>query len=365
MKRYYFYLVLLCMFINTIFFVPRLLLNDRFNGMVMAMVMSIVIGSSCAILFTKSMGKFPGQGISDIFKHWLPGFVRVPLLLYFGIMWTIAGSIILISFTMISIRFLNPEASVMIVLLCFCGIGCWAAIHRPQSILYVTEVVICLNLPVIAYIMYKALTSSWFKWDAVLILGDYAFKFPTWKALSAATYSFAGYINLSVYNREFKSTKIKMLWLIPIIGIVVLFTSVVVPVGLLGIDKVDSYIYTWITSADTLRMKFGLIERVLYLFLFVYIGFSLSFITITWNIGSKLIVECFQKQTIQFKKWAIPTQAVCCVLIAVITFIGGLILTDKLLIQFVTQWLMLRFGGEITLVALVVWLAWRSVRKHG
>ncbi len=365
MSRYFFYLYLICMFINTIFFVPRLLLEQRFNGAVMAMVVAVVLGSVFAILFLKAIGKFPGQGISDIFERSLPGFIKTPLLFFFGIMWAIAGSIVLIAFAIIAIRFLNPESSVMILLLIFCGIGCWTATHSSQSILYVIEIVIILSLPVVAYIMYKALTSNWFEWDAVLILSDYAFKIPSWQTVSVATYSFAGYINMAVYNREFQPSKIRMLWLIPIIGVVVLFVSAVVPIGLLGIDHVDYYIYTWITSADTLIMEFGLIERVVYLFLFVYIGFSLSFVTITWNIGSELIAECFKKRTLKIKKMSIPIRVLSSILIAVATFVGGMMSTDKMLIHFVSNWLMLRLSAEILLVAMIVWMAWRSVRKHG
>lgn len=365
MSRYFFYLYLVCMIINTIFFIPRLLLEERFNGAVMAMIVAVVLGSTYAILFTKAMGKFPGEGIDDIFKRTLPGIVRIPLLFFFGIMWAIAGSIVLIAFATIAIRFLNPEASLTVLLLCFCGICCWTSAHRPQSILFVTEIIMCLNLPVVAYIMYKSLTSQWFVWDAVRILGDYTFKAPTWKSLSAAVYTFTGYINLAVYNREFKHAKLRMLWLIPIIGVVVLFASIVVPVGLLGVDHVDDYIYTWITSADTLRMHFGVITRIVYLFLFVYIGFSLAFITITWNIGAKLIASCFKKQTLRIKKRVIPIHLLGTVSFAIATFIGGMMLTDKMLIDFVGHWLLLRLGGESLLVAMIVWMAWRSVRKHG
>jgi len=365
LSRYFFYLYLICMFINTIFFIPRLLLEQRFAGGIMAMIVAVILGSAFALLFMKAIGKFPGKGITEIFKRALPGFIRVPLLFFFGVMWAIAGSLVLIAFAAIAVRFLNPESSLTILLICFCGISCWAASHRPQSILYVSEIVVCLNLPVIVYILYKALTSNWFEWDAVRILSDYTFKIPSWKAVAAATYSFAGYINMAVYNREFKPSKIRMLWLVPVIGMIVLFSSIIIPVGLLGVDNTDDYIYTWITSADTLYMKFGLIYRVVFLFLFVYIGFSLAFITITWNIGSKLIADCFKKQSLQIKKLKIPITVLCCILFAVVTFIGGMMSTDKSLIHFVANWLMVRLGAEMLLVAMVIWMAWRSVRKRG
>lgn len=365
MSRYFFYIYLTCMFINTIFFIPRLLLEERFSGAIMAMMIAVVLGSAYAILFMKAIAKFPGQNIADIFERMLPRAIRVPQLVFFGIMWAISGSIVLIAFATIAIRFLNPEASLTILLFCFCGICCWSSAHEPKSILFVTEIVMWLNAPVIAYIMYKSITSNWFVWDAIRILSDYTSKLPSWKALAAATYTFTGYINMAVYNREFKPAKIRMLWLVPIIGIVVLFTSIIVPVGLLGVDHVDDYIYTWITSADTLHMQFGVITRIVYLFLFAYIGFSLVFITLTWNIGAKLIASCFKKQTIQIRKLAVPMHLPWSIVFAVVTFVAGLFTTDKMVIEFVGQWLMVRWAAESFLVATIVWMAWRSVRKHG
>ena len=86
-------------------------------------------------------------------------------------MWPFAGSVILIAFTIITLRFLNPETSLMMLLFCYCGICWWASTYRPQTILYVTEIIILFSLPVVLYIMYKAITSKWFDWSSLRISG--------------------------------------------------------------------------------------------------------------------------------------------------------------------------------------------------
>ncbi|WP_123040312.1 GerAB/ArcD/ProY family transporter [Cohnella candidum] len=360
MSRYFFYLFLMCMFINTIFFVPRLLMNERFDGAIMSVILAVIIGSTSAILFTKAMRKFPGEGLPEITARMLPGFLRIPLLLFLGVMWAIAGAVILISFSMITLRFLNPEANATVLLLCYCTVGAWSARFRPVAILNLAEFIIVLNSPFVLYIMFKTLSSPWFDWDSVKILSDYVLHPPTWTAVAAASYPFTGYINMALYNRAFNQTRLKGLWLIPIIGVSILFVSFVVPIGLLGIDSSGDYLYTWITAADTLRMQYGFIERVVYLFLFIYIGFSLLFVTVTWNVGALLIRDCFKRRNLTIKKVKVPLATIICVSFAAATLIAGIYLDDKSLIGFVAHWQILRLASETFLVLLVVWLSWRN-----
>lgn len=349
------------MLINTIFFVPRILLAERFDGAIMALVAAVGIGSALALVFTKSLGRFPGKGLPEIFASYLPLSIRTPILLFLGIMWGIAGSIILIAFSFITNRFLSPETSPELLLVCFCGICCWASTRKPSAIISVTEVIMLVNLPIVAFIMYKSFSQKLFDWDSVKLMTDYTFKIPSWTLLAAATYPFTGYINFALYNRYFKELKVAHLWLIPVIGAFVLFTSIIVPIGLLGSSAAGDYLYTWISAADTLRMQFGFIERVVFLFLFIYIGYSLLFVTITWNIGIKLICGCLPQRLKKTKRSRIV--ALWCVagVIAAVTYWTGVISNDKGMIDSVKIWLNLRLGSEIVLVALTAFLA----RLHG
>jgi hypothetical protein len=350
------------MFINTIFFVPRLLLRERFHGAVLGILFAIVIGSVFAFVFTKAMSQYPGQGISEIFRQRMPSWIRVPFLLFLGCMWGTAGCIIILAFSNITLRFLSPETDPTVLLLCYCGICMWTATFRPRAVLHVAEFVIILNLPFVLYIMYKSLTNPLFDWNEVKVLSDYVWRMPSWNVLSAATYPFSSYINLALYNRMYKSTKVTHLWLIPLIGTFVLLVSFVVPIGLLGVDAVSDYLYVWITATDSLRMEFGFIERVSYLFLFIYIGFSLLFVTVSWNVGSLLLRDAVGKREIRVRNLKIPLTWLICGGFALVTFLIAVKTNDKTLIRVVSQWQSLRFAAEFLLVAVVGWMGWRQ--KH-
>jgi len=352
------------MLINTIFFVPRILLAQRFEGAVMALILAVLVGSTLAIVFTKSLSRFPGQGLPEIFAGFLPSVLRIPIILYLGIMWGIAGSIIIVAFSFITNRFLSPETSPRLLLLCFCSICCWASTRKASAIISVTEIVIVLNLPIVAFIMYKSYIQKHFDWDSVKILSDYTFKPPSWTLLAAATYPFTGYINFALYNRNFKELKVAHLWLIPVIGTFVLFTSIIVPIGLLGVSAVGDYLYTWISAADTLRMQYGFIERVVYLFLFIYIGFSLLFVTITWNIGTQMILDCLPKRFKKTKRGRKATPWIVAGTIAATTYWFGISSNDKGMIDSVKLWLSIRLASEIGVVLLIAWMAWHKHRKR-
>ncbi|MFB9328735.1 GerAB/ArcD/ProY family transporter [Paenibacillus aurantiacus] len=361
-SRYFFYLFLIGMLINTIFFVPRILLEERYNGAVTAVFCGIVLGTILSFLFIWAMNRHPGKGIPELFAAVLPPYIRIPILLYLFLMWAISGSIILIAFSFIVVRFLSPETSHMLILVCFCCMCCWAATRRPLAIIGILEVIMLINIPLVIFIMGKSVSSPFIEWDSVRIFTDYIFHKPSWTALSAATYPFTGYINLSIYNRMFKKSKIKQLWLIPLIGASVLLISFFIPIALLGERAVGDYLYTWISAVDTLRMQYGFIERVVYLFLFIYISFSLLFITLTWNIALLLMRSSVPSITETSERSKVIANWVVAIAISVITCICGLLTNDKQLIEFTKFWLSLRFTSEMLLVGLVVWISWRV--KH-
>jgi hypothetical protein len=362
-SRYFYYFYTVGLLINTIFFVPRILLSERYDGSVMAVFAGILFGSVSAFLFTKAMMRFPGEGIPEIFERNFPKILRIPLLIGLAMMWTIAGSIILVAFSSISIRFLSPETNPAFMLMFYCAFGCYAASFRPTTVLNMAELIILLNLPFVAFIMYKLISSPYFEWDSIQVLADYVFRIPSLTSFAAATYPFTGYISLALYNRLYEKTRVGHLWILPTIGTAVMLVSYFVPIGLLGIDSVDHYIYTWITAVDTLRMKFGFIDRALYLFLFMYIGLSLIFIAISWNVGSVLVRDAFGFKPVTILKVKVPSQVMINAGFAIATFLFGVNSSDKSLIEFVSGWLNTRLAAEILLVIIVIWLSRREV-KH-
>jgi hypothetical protein len=366
LSRYFYYVYWLSLLINTIYFVPRLLMNERFNGSVAAVMLGAVYGCLCAIFFVMSMNQFPGEGLPDIFRRFFPGWIRVPTVLLLGVLWASGGSLILIAFSMITLRFLSPETNPAIMLLCFCGLGCFAASFRPTAILNACEIVMLVNAPFVFYILYKSITSRNLDWDSILVLSDYVIRKPSLIGFAAASFPFTGYVYLALFNRIFKQFKVKHLWLIPATSIPMVIVTFLAPVGLLGVDSVGEYLYTWITTSDTLRMPFGFIQRVIFLFLFIYIGYTLLYIAICWNIWAILFTESIGKKTVNIKSHRIPVQFLGSLLVAVATLLSGFRTSDKSLIDFVISWHYFRIVIEVLLIVCLVSLALiqRRQRRH-
>jgi len=151
--------------------------------------------------------------------------------------------------------------------------------------------VLLLNLPIIVFILFKALLSENMNWDAIKVIRHYLFTASSWKSLAASTYVFTGYVNWAKFNREFRSIDMKkqQLWVLPVIGLLVLTTTFLIPIGYYGTYGVDNFIYIWVSTADSMKMEFGFMERVMFIFLLLYLSVALLFISITWHVGSELV----------------------------------------------------------------------------
>lgn len=95
MNRYVFY-VLWCDGITiTGLLLYTLLLNERFNGSMLAIVISAVSGMIFLVTMTKSLGYFPRKGLPEIFRMFLPAGARISLLIFFSIMTITKGCIMI------------------------------------------------------------------------------------------------------------------------------------------------------------------------------------------------------------------------------------------------------------------------------
>lgn len=344
------------MLINTIVYVPRVLIEARYHGAITAIIIAIPLGSLLAFLFYRGMRSFPGLGIPEIFKQYLPAYLRFPILVFLGIMWFAAGSIVVVAFSHITLRFLNPNASLTNMVLCFVLVGCWTATFSSSAILFGLEIILLIALPIQGFIIYKAFQNEAFDWNAVLAMSEYVLVIPSWDTLSAATYLFTGYISISLFNRLFEWKKqLHYFWIIPIAGIIISFNTFFIPIGILGTLAVDDYLDIWVNTSDSLRMQYGLIERVLFLYLFLYIGLSLIFITTCWHVGTELVKSVFPKQP-KFLKWVIVGT------VGAGTLLYSHFFNEKQLYHYAQQWFNLRFAVELLLVTIVFILGRR--KKH-
>ncbi|GHH96797.1 GerAB/ArcD/ProY family transporter [Neobacillus kokaensis] len=345
MNRYYLYLILLNMLINVIMFVPKILIEYRYNGAVMGTLIAIPIGFSLNVLFTKAITKFPEKGFPEIFarsrKRWI-------INLLFGIISFAAftaGLISLLGFVDILRRFVNPEMSFMYLLSVFLAGILLITKLSTERVMYLLEIVLFLNTPLILFIIFKAFTSDYLVWDSILEVGTHLFTKPSLKAIAAASYIFAGYTNLIIFNRIIKG-KIKG-WnfiMVFFLGLFNLFTTFFIPIGFHGSDGAQEYLYPWISTSDSLRLVYSPIERVIFLFLIFYMGITLMSVSVHWHLSYELIKGTYKES--KKKDWAVLA-VFACISVACALFFHTLLLN-----KITVHWMLSRFGLEIIVVGL-------------
>ncbi|MDR7316467.1 GerAB/ArcD/ProY family transporter [Brevibacillus nitrificans] len=263
LSRYFFYFVTLSILINAILFVPRILMDERYEGAILSMIIGSIIGGVCMYIFTSAMMRFRGKGLPEILKHTLPKIVSTPLLLLLGSVSFISGALVLINYAFIVHRYLIPESPIYVLLILFVVVASFGALQSTNTVLYSTELVLILSLPLLLFSIIKAYTNPNMNFDEVRAMIDYTWILPNWKSLSVSTYAVTGYISLSIFNRAFTGFQtLRHRWAIPCLGFSILLTAFFVPIGILGTDGVNDYIYTWVSTADWIRMKYAFIERV-------------------------------------------------------------------------------------------------------
>ncbi|MDD9270095.1 GerAB/ArcD/ProY family transporter [Paenibacillus sp. GCM10023248] len=356
MVRYFYYLVFLNMLANIVIFVPRVLLTHRFEGSMMSIVLSVPIGFTLLYVFVKSIRQFPQQGLPEILKDHAPGWVRLTILIYFIHMWFLAGALTLIAFSEITKKYINPDVSSMYIVFAFIVVVGLIARLSSDSVLYCMEILILTNVPIIGWVLYKAITNTYMDYDAGMEIVTHIWNMPTWDTLSAGTYIFTGYTNLVIFNRLLHPhKKIPFLWSIPIIGTFVLLTSFLIPIGYHGTIAVNTYLYPWISASDSMRVEFGLVERVLFIFILLYTNISLAGAFIHWHVGFEFCKELFPR----LKRKTLFSWVTLAVM-GLATFLLGLKFNDESLFDMATFYLDLRFASEIVLVLTMFILARRK-----
>lgn len=363
MSRYFFYFVTLSMLINAILFVPRILMDERYDGAILSMILGPIIGGIFMYIFTSSMLKFRGQGLPEILKQSLPKTISIPLLLLLGSVSFISGALVLINYSFIVSRYLIPKTPIYIPLILFVMVASFGALQSTKTVLYSTELILVLSLPLLLFSIFKAYTNQNMNFDEVRAMIDYTWILPSWKSLSVSTYAVTGYISLAIFNRAFTGVQtIQHRWAVPCLGFCILLTAFFVPIGILGTDGVNDYIFTWVATADAVRMKYAFIERVVYIFLLIYLGISYLFTMTTWHVGSEMISGCLTGHHANTSAVnSVLPNAICCAVFGIGTVIVGNWLGEDDLFTVSSYWMMIRSPIDIFIVLSVFMLSkWRK-----
>ncbi|WP_176551104.1 GerAB/ArcD/ProY family transporter [Bacillus sp. AFS040349] len=357
-KRFIYVMLILNMLTNIVAYVPMVLIENRSNGSILAMILAVPIGIIIIYFFTRYMSNFPYMGLPEILDKYTPKWFRLIFLFIQGVLWYVAGLVTLVAFTNISKQYINPDMDELLIMVTFLIVIVFGAILPSKKVLYATEIILLLNLPFIAFIIFKSYFNEDLMWDSVRVAVTHFQEFPSFESISTATFVYTGYTNLVIFNRLYKEVKVKYLWLVGVLGFFTLITTFIIPIGLNGFDGVESFTFPWIATTEAMRIELGFIERISFLFLALYINVSLASVILHWHVGLEQLKSVFP--AIKFKNKDIKPF----ILVGTFALLGLVVqhfFQEKTIGDIAKVWMMLLLPAQIAGLVLLKIL---SIRKE-
>ncbi|WP_219836031.1 hypothetical protein [Paenibacillus sp. R14(2021)] len=365
MNRYFYYNIIMVSMLNLMLFVPYLLLQYRYTGAIMSMLCAVIVGSAVSIIFTFVMQAYPGKGMPEILALYFRPYVIIPIMLFMAFMWFTASSITLYAYAVLINRFLNPDTSSLVVLGFLVIVCVYGSTRSMLTIIFVLEMGLLLSAPLILFILFKAARNPLLDWDAIQTIGHYWNQTPKMKPFAAATFLFTGYINFIMFNRlHAPNFRFRFRWIIPIFCSGIMLISFFIPIGLHGTEAAGSYLYIWSVTSDSLVMSYGFIERVIFVFLILYLNLTLIFATVGWHLAIEMIKSCLPKSKPRIDPPRTPkAKWVIACLFACLTLLYSYLFDEKQNLEITGYWLVFRFYMEIILVIFLTILTIKNRRK--
>jgi spore germination protein KB len=354
MSRYYYYLVLINTITNSIIYLPKVLIQDRYNGASMAILISIPFGALLLYFFTKSLKKLNSLALPEILEYYFPRWLQISIMVIFSPGWYFSGVILLSSAVDISKLMINPDTSTFWILLLLVGLVILVIRYQSKTILFGLEIFIIGIFGVMLFIYARSIININFNWDSIIEVEKHTFTLPTLFSFAIATYSFSGSIDMASYNSAFKDKlQFKYLWVLPLIIMSIMILSFIIPIGLLGSEAVGKYAYPLITATDTLSLKTGVIDRVFIIFLVVYLLIAILNIIVHWKVSLEMIRGFFQHQLGKKKIQIWPILLT----FAAFAFLIKFILNDHEIFLIGEYWLIMRIFLEVGLILIYIYAA--------
>ncbi|MFD1927745.1 GerAB/ArcD/ProY family transporter [Sporosarcina siberiensis] len=336
MNRYTYYLITVTMITNTVSTVPNILLNNTKNGAIFSMVIGGIVGLLMIYISMLFFNHFPGQGLPELMKEYTPKWFHYPILIYFVIMWYLAGTLTLVTFTFMLVTFLSPEMTILTMITPFLIIISYGVLMKTKNVLYSTEIIFLLIFPIILYSYIKAYGSSTLNWDYVKLAVMHANKLPTYDVVTASAFIFTGVVNLAIFNRYFLRKEVfgaKQVVIIGLTSFFILFTTYFIPIGFGGFENVDNLLYPWISTTDSIRIKFGLIERLVFMFMFYFVSIAILSMIIHWHVAAQLLESVVYFKNLKWKETNLTPHIIglCFTLVAIVL---SLQMTEHQLFEF-------------------------------
>ena len=366
MNRYFFYNYFIVCFTNLMLLIPYYLTTDRYGGAVISIALSPIFGYIFLYMFTSSLSKFPGKALPEIFILFYPKWVVNIIMAYKAIMIAIAGAIVISTYAVIITSFLNPDANQYVMLMLLMLICAYAATRSTVSIAFILEISLLLSLPVIAFVMYKTIKNPLLNWDAIHVIANHIDHMPSLLSFASASFVFTGYLNMGLFNRILPPNfKFKYIWLYPIIAFIVLLITFFVPIGIHGTETVGHYIFLWSATADSTRMMYGFIERMLFVFLIVLINLALTFTMVGWHMVIEYVRTIIPNNVIKPDENKPPLRSyIIAACIIVLTLFAMLKVTDGTMLKLSAYFLIYRLFSETITTTWIFILSRKKVRKY-
>ncbi|MCP8615392.1 GerAB/ArcD/ProY family transporter [Salirhabdus salicampi] len=364
-NRYFYYLIAGTMLANIVGFVPRILIEQRMDGLVWAIFIGTFLGMAILYFYSELWDKFPGKTYAELLYKFTPKWFASSFTFITACIWFTSGFMFLLGFTFIARRFITPETSLTMIMLLFLLPLLFGCMMDSKRILYATEMILILVVPLMIIIFVRAYTSENLDWNSMKLPITYVAAMPSYFAIAAAGYSYDGVLNLAHFNKVFtKKRKIKkiMYTSIAILGIMNLVTASFIPIGINGIDGVGSINHPWILTSDSFRIEFGFFERIFFLFLLLFMAVAILVILHHWHVSYR-----FFAFILHFPKLKIRNKEIVPYLI-ILSFLTisliGIHSIDEDMIFILAKWWFVCVQPLVTLHTIVLYYMYRRAKKR-
>lgn len=363
MNRFIYYMILVNMLANMVTIAPRALLAADTKGALTAIFLSIIVGIPVTYLIVLAFSYFPKKDLPYIFKTYTPKWIAMPMLLFFSFFWFIAGLITLTVYTFIILRYLTPEMNIYTIVLTFVAIVTFGIFMKSIRILYTTEIVAMLFLPIILYIMIKSFLGPNINWEFIKIAFTYINHLPNYNAFSVCFYLIIGAANLAVFNVCFPNLKkptLKSMAILTGFTTIILMSIFLIPIGYGGIEIQENVVYPWINASDAIRMRYGFVERIVFFFLASFLAMAVMSIVIQWHVSIHLLTSVFHLKHFTWKSFNLIKP-----LFIVLFWIVAITAIKLLTVGQLFRWTQLYDNSLPFVTALFLGTLWLAKKKKG
>lgn len=361
MMKYFYVLVLVNLVVSAIVYVPNVLFDHRYEGAATSVLLAAPIGLILMYVFLRMLMKFPNEGLPEIMEKYTPNWFRLLILFLSSIAWFLTGIFIILAYIFITTEFVNPELSIIFITIVFAAFISVFSKQSSTTLLYSMMINFTLAIPVLIFMAVKSVTKEELLVDSMIVIAKHSFIMPTLTSVGAATYILAGYVNMVIFNRVFNGElQTKYLWVVGVVALGSILFTFYIPIGVFGTEAVEFLIYPWVSTADTMNFEYFVVERVLFIFLFLYFLLAVISTTIHWHVGLELAKSIPPKAFM--KKWETYFVWVLLSTVSLFLVVFAAQVKVKQLIALGSVWLQFILFAQVLVIAVLVFCA-RKAKK--